>query len=120
MVVAVATVTLGGKNGTVNPADCVAIYPAGLPDVAYVSMLNYLRLGHRNTVQTWALPSATVAFPMPTTAGPYEFRLWRNCATILAKSQVVTVGTSGGAFSLTGNARAATPMVWPWRTLTLA
>src|SRR5207245_553789 len=95
------------QSGPGNPADCVAIYPAGLPDVAEGSMLNYFYLNGSKTAPSTGLTSATVAFPMPTTAGPYEFRLWRNCAAILAESQVVTVGTSGGAFSFTVNGSTA-------------
>src|SRR5207247_11415955 len=57
-------------------------------------------LGSKTPPST-GLTSATVAFVMP---GPstYEFRLWQNCGTFLAKSQIVTV-QSGGAFSFTVN-----------------
>src|SRR5207302_1791 len=95
-VAAGATVTLGVQNGPGNPLDCVALYPAGLPDLADGSYLNVFFLNGSKTAPSTGLTSATVAFPLPTTAGAYEFRLWQNCGTILAKSQVVTV-QSGAA-----------------------
>jgi hypothetical protein len=95
-VAAGATVNVGVQNGPGNPLDCVALYPAGLPDVADGSYLNVFFLNGTKTAPSTGLTAATVAFPMPATLGPYEFRLWQNCATILAKSQVVTV-QSGAA-----------------------
>src|SRR5437867_4166874 len=68
-----ATVTVGVQNGPGNPLDCVSLYPAGLPDLADGSMLNYFYLNGSKTPSSTGLTAATVAFPMPTTAGPYEF-----------------------------------------------
>src|SRR5207253_651569 len=86
-----STVAVGIQNGPGNPSDCVSLYPAGLPDNATTfSYLNCFYLHDTNSFPTRRSSDLIVSFPMPT-AGTYEFRFWQNCATILAKSQIVTV-----------------------------
>ena len=85
-----SVVNVGVQNGPGTPSDCIGVYPAGLPDVADGSFLNWFYLNGTKVLPSTGLTSATVAFPMPSTAGTYEFRLWQSCAINPVKSPRVT------------------------------
>src|SRR5947209_4131141 len=93
-VAAGTVVNLEVQNGPGNPSDCVALYTAGIPDAnTFGNSLSSAYLNGALILPSVGLTSATIPYSMPSTPGLYEFRLWQNCATILAKSQIVTVGT---------------------------
>jgi len=82
----VVTATL--TNGLGGPYDWLALAAAGSPDTAYLASTY---LGGVNV--TWSLP-------MPTTPGPYEFRLFlNNCYVRAATSATVTVNAPGPTLS---------------------
>src|SRR5437016_2850823 len=64
-----AKVNVGEQTGPGNPLGGLPLYPAGLPDVADGSMLNYFYLNGTKTAPSTGLTAATVAFPMPATLG---------------------------------------------------
>jgi hypothetical protein len=85
-----ATVQVRAQNGPGQPENWVGLYAHGAADTDYSAWL-YLN-------GTQALPSvgfsvATLSFAMPTTAGIYEFRFFKNNAyERLAISPAVTAG----------------------------
>src|SRR5437899_12592139 len=85
------TVTVTVANGPGSPTDWVGLYQQGAADTAFVDW-RYLN-GTKSAPGT-GLSSANFQFPMPTTAGTYEFRLFAsNGLTRLATSPPVTVQT---------------------------
>jgi hypothetical protein len=77
---AAVTVTLTGGLG--GPLDWLALAAAAAPTTSY---LQYTYIGSGVTSFTWSVT-------MPTTPGPYEFRLFPNNGyTLLVKSPTVTV-----------------------------
>lgn len=69
----VAVVSVSGGPG--NTTDWVGFYPAGATDSAYV---DWRYLSGTTVPPTSGVPTATLSFTMPTTAGAYEFRFFAD------------------------------------------
>src|SRR5256885_16585552 len=64
----VATVAI--NNGPGNATDWIALYPIGAADTAY---LDWKYLNGSTASPASGLTSTMISFPMPVTAGDYEF-----------------------------------------------
>jgi hypothetical protein len=80
---------VGVQDGPGNPTDWLGLYASGAADTAYS---NWFYLNGSKVPPSTGLTTASVPFVMPSTAGPYEFRLFAdNGLASLATSPTVTV-----------------------------
>jgi uncharacterized repeat protein (TIGR01451 family) len=86
-----ATVTVTVSNAPGNPTSWVGLYATGTTNNDLYK--DWKHLNGTKTPPATGLTNATLTFPMPTTAGTYEFRLFAdtNGYTLLATSPPVTV-----------------------------
>src|SRR5262245_39145604 len=83
------TVTVSVTNGPGNRTDWVGLFRQGAVDSGYV---DWRYLNGTMSAPGTGLTSANFSFPIPTTPGTYEFRLFANDSfTRLATSPLVTV-----------------------------
>jgi hypothetical protein len=97
-VVAGSPVTVTLTNGLGGASDWLALAATGTGDASY---LQWTYVGSGVTTRTWTVT-------MPTTAGTYEFRLFRNGYTRVATSPTVTVA-SGPPATLSVSATSVAP-----------
>jgi hypothetical protein len=85
------TVTASIANWPAHPWDWVGLFPVGGGAVQRVS---YQFLNASTTAPTSAMPVSTLAFRMPSTAGTYELRLFRNNSYLLLATSPSIVVTA--------------------------
>jgi YD repeat-containing protein len=108
-VAAGATVSITIANGPGNVQDWVGVYTAGTSDYSY---LNWRYLNGTQTAPSTGLSNTTFSFPLPSSAGDYDFRFFSNGSwTRLAVSGVVTALPAPTITSITPSSAAVGDVV---------
>src|SRR5207245_1284971 len=101
-----ATVTASVSNGPGNAHDWIAVFPTGAPSTGY---LDWKYLNNTRIAPSTGVTTATVTFPMPSTTGTYEIRLYLNDTyTLVGTSDTITVD-AGTEPSITATPTAVGP-----------
>lgn len=99
-----ASVSVSIANGPGNAKDWVGLYAKG---ATHTSFLSWQYLNGSHTSGTAGQSSATLSFPMPATAGTYEFRFFADDGFgLLVTSGPVVVTTAQGSLTITWKANA--------------
>ena len=104
-------VTAQVRNGPATPLDWVALYSSGASDSVFI---DWFYLNGSKAAPSTGVASANVVFRMPTTAGKYFFRLFKNNSySMLSTSTTVNVSSSATS---SGTTTSTSPRITPSAT----